>query len=418
MIRSIPLCLVLVMLIVGSSAARDTQQPMSVAEWETRFLSVWNSEHTHAYDGWSKGNNSSWYYFLAYAIDGNTAMYEATCKNRYLDRALYYINNVVADARVSATIPTSQYQDSFKGWAAFDPPDIDGEEVPLYESYMWRYVTRLLRIIRQEPVLYNNPTYRSRYDALLHFTETHIFEKWYTRDPEHLYRSRTHLASHWAYIALDLWLITENNDSKAIYREVFTKINTDLSPYYDSSLRDQIIPNPQDDTAYFWDAVWESYELPGQDVSHGNGVLAYMIEAHDQGVYWTDADITGLKNLLVKVLWNGSYTEPAFSAYLDGSDHEEGDFQSDGFMKLGRYDADIQRIYEQYTGQESYLTQFYGNGALNARRLNPNKCMGSAAVPSPTAQPVPVATATMPASTPAKSVVSCSSRVFFPMVPN
>lgn len=343
---------------------------MSVAAWEERFRQVWDAEHNEEYDAWSKGNNSSWYYFLAYAIDGNTAMYEATGKTEYLDRALYYINNVVASAQLSASIRTSQERDAYLGWPAFEEPDIRGDEIPLYESFMWRYVTRLLRVIRQTPQLYDNQNYRKQYDALLQFTEVNIFEKWYSRDPEEIYRSRTHMASHWAYITLDLWLISEDANRKARYQEVFTKINTDLSPYYPSSLREQIIPNQKDHSAYFWDAVWGSYAKPGQDVGHGNNVVAYMIEAHDQGIYWTDADMEGLKNLLMKVLWDGSTTTPVFSGYLDGSDPGGGDFQSDGFMKLGRYDPNIQRLYEQYTGQDAYMTQFYGNGALNARRLS------------------------------------------------
>ena len=102
-----------------------------------------------------------------------------------------------------------------------------------------------------------------------------------------------------------------------------------------------------------------------------------MIEAHDQGVYWSAADIEGLKNLLTKVLWNGSLVDPTFSGYFDGSAPGKGFFVSDGFVKLGRYDADIQRIFENYRGQEieeSYLTQYYGNAALNARLLGATDC--------------------------------------------
>ena len=185
------------------------------------------------------------------------------------------------------------------------------------------------------------------------------------------------MASHWAYIALDLLLLSDDATRKTWYQDVLTAINTDLSPHYPSSLRDQILPNPRDASAYFWNAEWGSTSTPGQDTSHGNGVVAFMIEAYDQGVYWTAADIEGLKNLLTKVLWNGSLDEPAFSGYFDGSAPDKGFFVSDGFVKLGRYDADIQRIFENYRGQEieeSYLTQYYGNAALNARLLGATNC--------------------------------------------
>lgn len=394
----------------GLQKQNNSRMPMSVEQWESKFLSIWNSEDTSYYDQWSKSSNSSWYYFLAHGIDGDTSMFEATGKTEYLDRALYYINNVVSDARLSSAIPTSQYKDSYLGWVASSPnePEINGKEVPLYESYMWRYVTKLLRVIRQNPQLYDNPTYRHQYDSLLHFTEVNVFEKWYNRNPSNIYRSRTHIASHWAYIALDLCLISEDVGKMASYSEVLTKINTDLSPYYSSSLRAQIISNPKDDSAYFWDSIWGSYARPGQDTSHGNNVISYMIEAHDQGVYWNDADINGLKNLLVKVLWNGSYASPSFSGYFDGGDPGGGDFQSDGFIKLGRYDLKIQCIYENYSGQNSYLTQLYGNGALNAKIL-----LSGAGVASPT----PLLQASVPPSTTALDAgATCPRMMFLPLI--
>ena len=195
---------------------------MSVGVWEAKFLKIWNYEHEQEYHDWGESGNSRWHYFLGYAIDGNTAMYEATCNTKYLDRALHYVNDVVESAEVSSSLPNSQYKDSYLAWQAVDEPDVNGEEEPLYESYMWRYVTKLLRVIRQNPHLYNDPAYRSQYDSLLDFAEINIFEKWYSRDPSNIYRSRTHMASHWAYIALDLLLLSDDATRKAWYQEVLT----------------------------------------------------------------------------------------------------------------------------------------------------------------------------------------------------
>lgn len=422
-IRNIVYAILLCAIVWGWAWADNPAALLPVTVWEESFQTVWNEEHVTEYDGWSKNGNSAWYYFLAYALDGNTAMYESTCTADYLDRALYYINNIVADAQVSATMPTSQYQDNYQGWVAHDPEDGALGEVSLYESYFWRYVTRVLRVIRQTPRLYDDALYRQQYDQLLAFTETHLFEKWYTRDPTNIYRSRTHMAATWAYIALDLWLITEDATRKALYWEVVTKINTDLSPYHPSSLRNQIIANPRDVSAYFWNDEWGSYDRPGQDTSHGNNVIAYMVEAHDQEIYWDDADVTGLSNLVTKVLWNGDAINPTFGAYFDGSSRGEGFFQSDGFLKLGRYDPNIQQIYEQYTGQDKYLTQFYGNGALNARRLSagvtscivPTTATPSAVSPTDVVSPTVTTTATQSATmVPAPCL--CQTRLFLPMV--
>ena len=161
----------------------DLQDLMSVGVWEAKFLKIWNYEHEQEYHDWGESGNSRWHYFLGYAIDGNTAMYEATCNTKYLDRALHYVSDVVDSAEVSSSLPNSQYKDSYLAWQAVDEPDVNGEEEPLYESFMWRYVTKLLRVIRQNPHLYNDPAYRSQYDSLLDFAEINIFEKWYSRDP-------------------------------------------------------------------------------------------------------------------------------------------------------------------------------------------------------------------------------------------
>ena len=55
-----------------------------------------------------------------------------------------------------------------------------------------------------------------------------------------------------------------------------------------------------------------------------------------------------------------------YAGFVDGSGKGNGWF-NDGFMKLGRYDIEIQKRLE--THQVGRGVQFYGNGALNASRL-------------------------------------------------
>ncbi|MCP5108619.1 MAG: hypothetical protein GY950_34860 [bacterium] len=355
---------------------------LPVERWERKFKKAWKKEDERFYDNWSKWQDSSWYYFLAYGIDGNTAMYEATGNTEYLDRALYYVNNVVKDAKPSSSFEKSQYKDRYLGWITLytgkanlsaEEKQIQFTEIPLYESYLWRYVTRLLRVIRQTPALYENPAYRNQYKSLLDFTEVNIFEKWFARGAQNIYRTRTHMASHWAFIALNLGIIGEYEPMKKHYGEIRDKINEDLLK--------QINPNSVDHSAYHWHHVWDRHDRPGQDVSHGNNVVSYMVEAESQGVFWDRADVSALVNLVLKVLWNKSEEEPDFADFFDGSAHSRhtGVFQSDGFVKLGRYDRDVQRLYEVYYQVESgrsggpkqrnYNTQSYAHGALNAKIL-------------------------------------------------
>ncbi|AFE07109.1 hypothetical protein COCOR_06764 [Corallococcus coralloides DSM 2259] len=335
----------------------------TVAAWETLFLKRWASEHTSSFLPKSQSLDSWQFYDLAYGVDGNTAMYRATGKTQYMDRALLYVNNMVNHAKVSSSLPRSQFKDSYLGWASARS-DTLGQEVPLFESYCWRYVTRMLRTIRETPALYNNSTYKTQYDKLLAFTERNMFEKWLKRGANsYIYRVNTHMASHWAYIAMDLSKMTTDSTKRAQYMTVFNNINRDM-PNNTSSLRGQLMNSPVNANAYFWAAEWGSKKRPGQDVAHGNGVMAYIVEAHDAGMEWTDADMRKFVVTLNNVIWPSA---KKYGNYVDGTGSGTGWF-NDGLVKLGRYNAALQQRLETHTVGQN--TQYYGNGALNAKLLS------------------------------------------------
>lgn len=335
----------------------------SVEDWEQLFLAHWEDEHETSFLPASTSGDSAQLYNLAYGIDGDTAMYRATGNTQYLDRALLYVTQVVGTARDSWALPKSQFHDTYRGWASQDS-DAMGQEVALNESYCWRYVTRLLRVIRETPVLYEDPRYRKIYLQLLEFSEKDIFEKWFVRGPNsYIYRENTHMASHWAAIAMNLSLMTTDETRRARYMEVFQNINRDL-PNHSSSLRSQLSAPSAHNQTLFWNELWGSYSRPGQDVSHGNGVVAFIVEAHDAGMEWTDEDVRGLAQTLDSVIWPAT---KQYSAYVDGSGKGNGWF-NDGFMKLGRYSARLQHRLETHPVGNN--TQFYGNGALNAWLLS------------------------------------------------
>jgi hypothetical protein len=171
------------------------------------------------------------------------------------------------------------------------------------------------------------------------------------------------MASHWAYIAMDLSLMTTDSARKANYVAVFNNINRDL-PNSTSSLRGQLAPSPVNASAYFWSDVWGSRARPGQDVAHGNGVMAFIVEARDAKMEWTDQDIRAFTTTLNSVIWPSA---GKYANYVDGSGSGTGWF-NDGLMKLGRYDANLQKRLETHTVGNN--TQYFGNGALNVRLLS------------------------------------------------
>jgi hypothetical protein len=288
-------------------------------------------------------------------------MFRATDDLRYLDRALEFVENVAASAVPSSSLRSSQYRDRYRGWASTKSGE-GGDEVPLYESYFWRYGTALLVAMRNAPAIYRDRGYRARYDRLLKFAETDIFEKWYSRGPgDNIYRERTHMAAHWALIAQNLSQVTDDPARRARYLAVVDNIDLHV-PGRNAGLRSQLRRNPVEPTAYFWSDVWGSARRPGQDVSHGNGVMAYVVEARDGNRQWTDADMTAFSALLTKVIWPGGRT---YHSYVDGTGSDNGWF-SDGFVKLGRYDPAAQIRLE---GHQVVNDQFAANMALNARVL-------------------------------------------------
>ncbi|AEV86529.1 hypothetical protein ACWT_5512 [Actinoplanes sp. SE50] len=335
----------------AAPAARRALKPVS--HWAAVFQQSWDYESATA-QPLSLSRDSQDHYDLAYTLDGNVAMFRATGATRYLDRALAYVENVVASAAPSTSLTRSTFRDRYRGWASSKSGQ-DGDEVPLYESYFWRYGTQLLTAMRQSAAVWGDPGYRARHARLLSFAEVDVFEKWYNRGAaDTIYRDRTHMAAHWALIALNLGRLTGDTARATRYRQVYTTIG--------GRIRNQMIRNPVEPTAYFWNDVWGSTRRPGQDVGHGNGVMAYVVEARDQGTTWNAADMTAFGNLLTKVIWPGGTT---YHGYVDGTGMDNG-WIADGFVKLGRYDADVQHRLESYGVVND---QFAANMALNAKIL-------------------------------------------------
>ncbi|SDT50058.1 hypothetical protein [Actinoplanes derwentensis] len=330
-------------------AEQDTRKVKPVTYWTGVFMKSWDYAYGNA-TPLSRSKDSRDHYDLAYDVDACTAMFRATGQNRFLDRALLWMENTVAAAQPCTALKNSSFKDRYQGWASSQAGG-GGDEVPLYESYLWRYGTSLLVAMKD----LTDPGYQARYRRLLAFAETNLFDKWYARNPESsMYRERTHMSSHWALIAMNLALLTADQGRRSRCNEVVDKIS--------SQLRRQLRRNPVEPTAWFWSDVWGSAKRPGQDVGHGNAVITYVAEARDRDQGWSAADVAAFGTLLTKVIWPGGNT---YHAYVDGTGTDNG-WWSDGFVKLGRYDPAVQLRLERH---QVVNDQFAANMALNARLL-------------------------------------------------
>jgi len=374
-------------------------QPVSF--WENKLNSVWDSDHTKYFLPWSQRTDSYYQYFIGYGIEGNTSAYQATGNTKYIDRPLLYIKNVMATAKVSSSISTSQYKDSYFGWPNYDDGNV---EAVLRESMMWRTVARLLRVMHDSPTIMTNSTYKSQYTQILTFMEKNIWQKWYSRGITTILRSLTHMSAHMPLMCLNLVQVTSNQTIIDQCNNVNYKYNHDMSPYWPyngkySSLKQQLVNNPKDSSAYFWNWEWGNFSTPGSDTMHGGHVVSYIVEASEHGQYWSTTEVNKLANTAYKILWNQSTTSPHFSEFVDGTNGNSGinygDFQSE-WIKLGRYNSKLQEVYEKFAGTSApglYQTQLYGNGALNAKIL-----LSGSSTPTPTPKPSTTPTPTLPPS--------------------
>ncbi|MEM8509770.1 MAG: DNRLRE domain-containing protein [Bacteroidota bacterium] len=344
----------------------DTTMDDDVAYWKEQFDIAWREQYPKSVAQSESGNTRQEYYFMSYAIDGLTQIWQATGDTRYLDDALDLIENTIDDA-----VPVGGLNAGYLGW----PSDLNryGEKrnqegTNLWESFLFRFVSSILRIMHQSPSLMAQGDYRQRYDAILQFTETQIWEKWYTSKSNlgNIYRSRSHMSSHWARIGMELYLITGRQQ----YLEVFENISYAGMPNFDgASLRARMFDNGGG--AIAWYEAWDKDQI--QDVNHGSDVVSFWVNAYENGMYWSMNDMLGLVATTKNVVWTRN-NPIEFTVNVDGSGAANNrDAGSHGMIAVGRFDESLQARIRQYYNPKSVNyqeSQAMGIAALNRKILN------------------------------------------------
>ncbi|MCO7193203.1 hypothetical protein [Pseudonocardia sp. McavD-2-B] len=344
------------------SVSRPTRPRRDPAHWTSRFdgeaaaLDADSEPLSRSPDSWD-------FYRLAYALDAFTSMYEASGAEQWADVALRYAENMIATSVPSTDLGTSGAGDTYRGWVS-QQPDVAGQQVPLYESYCWRYVARLLAVLQERAAAGGAGALRfgARHRRVLTFCEDDILLKWYRRGPaETVYRSRTHMTAHWAYLALHLGTTTSRREVRDLCADIVRRVDDGGMAGYPSSLRQQLRLAGGSPASYVWSPVW-GYVAEPQDVAHGNADVAYIAAAHLRGGRWSAAEVaTMTATLLGPVLGaDGHYPE-----YVDGSGQGTG-WIADGFVTLGRFDPACQAALEEHRVQNG---QFLAAMAVNAAWL-------------------------------------------------
>lgn len=340
----------------------------AVSFWKAKFDKQYNAgDGAKMLELSMSGNKFQEYYYMYYYFDGMLSIWQATGDNSYLNTMLTVIKNTMKDAKAV------DFDSSYLGWKSDSSygQDYDKNGVALWESYYWKAVTTLLRMMHHSPQLmngaYTGGAYRDEYNKILAFTEKHIWNKWEAKGSSYIYRNHTHMASHWARMGMELYIIT----GKQKYKDVFDNISFGKMTGEPSNLRDRIYANPSVPNAIAWNMVWDSNKV--QDTPHASDVVTFMILAHENEMYWSKADIDGLVVTLDKVVFP-TKDAPKYNLNVDGSGGYDVPGRLRDWVKLGRYNKSLQnRLINEYQSDNAnarrYAIQNLGNFALNEKIL-------------------------------------------------
>jgi len=343
---------------------------------------------------WSLRDNASYYYFVGDGIDACANIFEASViagapDKTYLDHGIRYTLNMISKARVSSSISTSQYKDSYYGWPSAGD---GGVESVLREMRCWARVAVLVRQLHGATWLHSQMydstrTYGQILSLIVTFSNKHLWEKWWVRGGNSLsqfYRVNMHMTAHAAVYALGFSVATTDPVLLAqfskVYHEVSTGPMTALNGavlYSGSDIQNELVPNPVSSTATFWNYDWNVNTRPGSDLGHAGDVELLMIEGYDHSTgVWSWAGVKGIEgmiNLTLNVLWYNGMSDPRFHDYLDGTDDSNVGIYGRCFSywaRIGRYSQAIQKLAENHSFRSFYPATMYGHGALNAARIH------------------------------------------------
>tara|TARA_R110002167_G_scaffold129337_14_gene312227 strand:+ start:399 stop:1829 length:1431 start_codon:yes stop_codon:yes gene_type:complete len=341
----------------------------AVASWKAKFDKQFKDVDSARMMELSNSKNKFQdYYYMYYYFDGLLSIWQATGDNKYLDVMFTVVNNTIRDA-----VPVA-FNSSYLGWPADNSYGLDYPKngSVLFESYYWKGVATLLRMMSQSPQLMSSGKYQADFDKILAFTEKHVWDKWNEKGNGYIYRENVHMTSHWARLGMELFIIT----GKQKYKTVFDNISFGKMPGQPSNMRGRIRFNPKVPTAYTWDMSWDRNKV--EDTWHASDVVVFWILAYENGMYWTRADIDALVVTLDKVVF-ASKNAPDYAYNVDGSggfDTARGRLRD--WVKLGRYNRALQnRLIKEYQSDNKnsrrYPIQNLANFALNEKILTDGK---------------------------------------------
>lgn len=294
----------------------------------------WGTPGSKSYDNYSTGtqnpaNPAAGYYILSHhVVPGTLSMFEATSDATYLVRVLDWFDLWIA----KATITDSQGKKNWPG--TWNKPEYSSSPIAGYnlEFVIAREMMRAAAIIHTDVTL--TASYGTRAATIYNFARDHIMNKAFiTRGYLGWQKSRLKRLNRFVH-KYTMYAIAMMNDAKRSadaqgnsdattygWTADLSSMATDLRAHFYYPGNDTRCNNSSaqlEGTELIFDCgLWVDGSAPR--VLEMNALIDCVVKLRESSTVFTAADLTGLANLFVNFIWDGSYTSPMFSDFIDGS---------------------------------------------------------------------------------------------------
>lgn len=290
------------------------------------------------------------YYYMNWNLTGVISAWQATGDISYFNDA-----KLVVDNTISKTKNITINGETYLGWP--EPGHSTGFE--LWDSMYWKEVATFLRIIHQSPNFIGSQ--REWFDSVLAFTERNIWDRYEAKGSDgNLYSYKPGDTSHWARIAMELYIITGKQKYKTFFDNVSFNGCTCPETLKGSSFRSQLFNNTSviptaNNISWTWGQT-TSGEVP--DVPHLAALVQFIALAAENGMYWNQGanqnDIAKWVSTFNNVVWTDNQPIKG-SYYADGTGEKNNYPISQGVQAiLGRFDSEFQVRMENYLLQDVF----------------------------------------------------------------